>query len=177
MSWIATATGGRFYFDERLSPEHVRFQDIAIALSNICRWTGQISNHYSVAEHSWHCSYLVPPQWALCALLHDATEGYCNDLARPLKRTLPDYMAAEDRIWREAIAPAFDLPEKLPDCVKAADTAMLKREAQQFYPKELADDIAIPGPAADVNLHMWDPYYSRFYFVRRYLELTGKVTP
>lgn len=172
MAYITTASGGRFHFDHRMSPDDVRFSDVAIALSNICRWTGQIEEFYSVAEHSWHCSYIVPPEHALCALLHDATEPYTNDLARPLKRTLPDYMAAEDRVWREAVAPAFGLPEVLPQCVKDADTAMLKCEVYQLYPHHVGDDLAIPGPQAARILRLWSPKQARHFFTKRYLELT-----
>lgn len=169
MSYISTATGGRFYFD---AEQIVKIEDIGCALSNLCRFTGQIWDFYSIAEHSWHTSYLVPPEHALCALLHDATEAYCNDLARPFKRMLPDYMAAEDRIWRKAVAPTFGLPAELPECVKQADMAMLKMEVNRLYPSHVAEELNLPGEPAPRALRLWAPKQARYFFMKRYEELT-----
>ena len=170
MSWISTASGGRFYFD---TEQVVKIEDIACALGNLCRFTGQVDEFYSIAEHSVHVSHLVPPEHQLCALLHDATEAFCNDLARPFKRTLPDYMAAEDRIWRKAVAPTFGLPATLPQCVKDADMAMLKLEVELLYPPHVARDLNLPGEAASAHLHLWTPKRARFFFMQRYKELTA----
>jgi hypothetical protein len=169
--WISTASGGRFYFKRK---QKVDIGDIAVALSNICRFTGQIYDFYSVAEHSWHCSYLVPKVHALCALLHDGTEAYVNDLASPFKRTQPDYVAAEDFIWRGSIAHTFNLPQILPQCVKDADMAMLKAEVKRLYPPHVSEDLYLPGPIADVGLHLWTPAFARYHFMARFNELTGE---
>src|SRR5438128_12538670 len=81
--WMQTYTGRAFYpLDPRL--DDICIEDIAHALSMLCRYGGQCQEFYSVAEHSVLMSYAVNPQHALWALLHDATESYMGDLIRPL---------------------------------------------------------------------------------------------
>ena len=89
MSWITTQSGKHFDFNN-LSAADICIEDISCALSNLCRFTGHVQDFYSVAQHSVHVSYLVPPEFALEALLHDAAEAYCNDISAPRKRLLPD---------------------------------------------------------------------------------------
>ena len=49
--WMQTATGGVFWpVDPR--PEDVEIEDIAHALSLICRYCGHVREFYSVAQHS-----------------------------------------------------------------------------------------------------------------------------
>ena len=35
---------------------------------------GSASNHYSIAQHSWYCSFIGPSEEALERLLHDGSE-------------------------------------------------------------------------------------------------------
>ena len=52
--WIQTFTGKRMYpLDPK--PEDICIEDIAHALSNICRFTGHTKKFYSVGEHSINC--------------------------------------------------------------------------------------------------------------------------
>jgi 5'-deoxynucleotidase YfbR-like HD superfamily hydrolase len=170
MSWLQTSTGG--VFDVLTSgPEHVRLDDIAHALSNLCRFGGHCRRFYSVAEHSVHVSHLVPPAYALEGLLHDASEAYCVDLPRPIKQILPGYRALEGRIGR-VVRQAFGLPlfESLP--VKAADNAMLLAERDALLPLSplpwtWAEGLA---PADRVPMCL-TPEGAKAAFLTRYLEL------
>lgn len=170
-NFISTVSGRRFYFD-CIEDNVAHLADIGHALGNICRFTGQCFEFYSVAEHSVHVSYLVPPELALVGLLHDATEAYCNDIAKPLKNYLPDYERIEDRVWR-VIAKQFGMPDKLPPEVKAADMAMLKREIGLLLPPHCLEELDLPGDPAPVNLSVWQPREARFFFRQRLMELTA----
>ncbi len=87
MSFIKTFSGKHFYYD-RINKDDIVINDIAVSLSNICRFAGHLSHFYSVAQHAVLCSQLVPQEFAFEALMHDATEAYCQDIPAPLKRLL-----------------------------------------------------------------------------------------
>ena len=102
------------YFDLQ-DPSASRFEvtDIAHALSNICRFTGHTQRFYSVAEHSVICSHMVPPEDAMAALMHDASEAFIGDVSTPLKSLLPDYKSVERRV-EQAVWSRLGLPPTLP---------------------------------------------------------------
>ncbi len=128
--WIQTISGRQFWpLDPR--PEEVFIEDIAWALSMLCRYGGHCRRFYSVAEHSVWVSDNVPEEDALWGLLHDATEAYLVDVPRPVKRCLPAYRAYEDALAR-VIAERFGLPWPMPEAVKQVDTAMLLVERDQL---------------------------------------------
>ena len=89
---------GRYFDLLNPDPNEIDIDDIASALSKITRFTGHGRFAYSVAEHSVHCASLVPPDYALEALLHDAQEAYLGDVSSPLKALLPEYRAIEHRV-------------------------------------------------------------------------------
>ena len=83
--WMQTYTGQKFFpLDPK--PEEINIEDIAHALSQMCRFSGHTSTFYSVAQHSILCSRLAGcEEVAFAALLHDAAEAYVGDMIRPLK--------------------------------------------------------------------------------------------
>jgi len=98
--WIQTYTGKPFYFDN-IDSNEICIEDIAHALSNICRFGGHTPFHYSVAQHSLLVSRLVPREYALEALLHDATEAYIGDMVTPLKRRIPEFSGYEAELSKK----------------------------------------------------------------------------
>jgi 5'-deoxynucleotidase YfbR-like HD superfamily hydrolase len=127
---ILTIDGDYFNF---LNPEASRITITAIAqgLSNLCRFTGQCKEFYSVAQHSYLASTIVPPEHAFAALMHDAAEAYLGDVSRPLKQLLPDYRRIETRV-ESAIAATFNLPATMPSCIKQADLVLLATEQRDL---------------------------------------------
>jgi hypothetical protein len=103
-----TTLSGKFF--DILKPEEYEYdiEEIATALSNLCRYTGHVNTFYSVAEHSVLVSRIVPERLALAGLLHDASEAYLGDVSSPLKKLLPEYKRIEDRVQR-AIEELLDL--------------------------------------------------------------------
>lgn len=78
--------------------------DIAHSLAYQCRFTGHTKFFYSVAQHSILVASIVPMEYKLAALLHDASEAYLHDIPRPLKRLEPFksfYKHYEDKIMQQ----------------------------------------------------------------------------
>lgn len=169
--WMQTYTGKAFYpLDPR--PEDIDIVDIAHALSQLCRFGGHCNRFYSVAEHSVLVSHSVPPQYALEALLHDATEAYVVDVPRPLKAALSRvYANIEEGIWR-VLAIKWDLPKIRSLAVKNADNAVLLAEKA-----ELLDEPPLPWlwaegmVAAPVKIRGLAPAAACELFLFRFTEL------
>lgn len=109
------------------TPEMFCIDDIAHALSMQCRFGGHLPQFYSVAQHSVMCSLEVQPEFALQALMHDASEAYLLDIPRPIKQRIPDYKRIENDLM-DVLANVFgfDWPES--PLVKAADEKLLQLE-------------------------------------------------
>jgi hypothetical protein len=170
--WMQLASGRQFWpLDPR--PDEVHIEDIAHALSMMCRYGGHTTRFYSVAEHCVHISRACSPENALAGLLHDASEAYATDIIRPIKPFLPGYRQIEDRL-SDCIAAAFGLPEAMPAEVKALDIAILRNEYEQIMATCPAEDwglrySGIPGLA----LQGWPPSRAKARFLARFRELTS----
>jgi 5'-nucleotidase len=129
-SYIQTFTGKQIT-PIMPDPKDICIEDIAHALSNQCRWTGHVREFYSVANHCILGSYYAPLGHKLPFLLHDASEAYLSDVARPIKQQ------QEFKIYREiegrllyAIETVFKLPHGILECstIKNIDKRMLHTE-------------------------------------------------
>ena len=174
---ICTATG-RYVRPLDLQPEDVAIEDVAHALSNLCRFSGHTRRFYSVAQHSVLVSRLLDgtghERWGL---LHDASEAYLIDLPRPLKHDSmlgPPYLAAEARA-RLTIAARFDLPLPLPDDVRDADSAMLAAERRDLMPQGPRWAMLRGVTPPDERVIGWEPWKAEAAFLARYEMLWGRV--
>jgi hypothetical protein len=167
--WFLTYSGTRCYpHDPRV--EDICIEDIAHALSMLCRYTGQCARFYSVAEHSILTSLMVPPELSLEALLHDATEAYLGDMSRPVKRGLPEYTLLE-RLHHAAICERFRLPFHEHPLVKRADNDILQTEFRTLF-RPLDDYSEVPGTFdPTVRLFCWPPAHAEIAFLNRYRAL------
>lgn len=170
--WVQTRSG-RAYWPMNPRAAEVDIDDIAHSLSMICRFGGHTRFFYSVAEHSVLVSQCVPPEHALQALLHDATEAYVGDMVRPLKQSMPGYCDIEDKNWL-VIAEKFGVPAQMHESIKAADNAVLLAEKAALLeaspiPWTWADGIE----AANVPIVGYAPAIARGKFIARFAELVA----
>lgn len=156
-SWMQTFTGHQFWpLDPH--PEDIFIEDIAHALSNICRYGGHVDRFYSVAEHSWLLSKYISKENAAWALMHDAAEAYIGDMVRPLKKSMLSFGNIETQILK-AIAIRFDLPGyTYPQEVTEADNRILLTErdalmAATRHPWVQDEDGTEPLPVKVVGFH------------------------
>ena len=94
---------GVFFSPLEPHPEDIRAEDIAHALSLLCRANGHFSCFYSVGQHCLACEAEasaagLPRATRLACLLHDASEAYISDITRPVKLGLPEYRVIEKRL-------------------------------------------------------------------------------
>ena len=137
--WMCTHTGKKFYFSH-IHPDMICLEDIAHALSRICRFNGHIKNFYSIGEHSLLTSRMVEDRLKVDALLHDAGEAYMSDMSRPLKMIMNDtsgnmYKQIEMDILH-CINKKFDFPELSEDDkmkIKLADNTALYIESHSSF--------------------------------------------
>lgn len=120
-------------------PEDICIEDIAHALSLLCRFNGQCDFHYSVAQHSVLVMHQVSYEIKLEALLHDAAEAYVGDLSTPVKMVLRQedssftFDLLEGRFHR-AIDEKFKLAHKplIVELIHKADLAALATEKRDI---------------------------------------------
>lgn len=117
------------------TPEMICIEDIAHALSNICRFGGHVNEFYSVAQHSIHVFELAEEEDKLLALLHDASEAYLYDMPTPIKKELPEYKKAEHKLML-VIAEKFGFDWPMNERIEIIDNKMLHWEFKQLMLKE-----------------------------------------
>src|SRR5689334_22178347 len=65
--------------------------DAATALSNLCRYAGQVKEFYSVAEHTLGVADMLPTELEFEGLCHDLEESLIIDLPKPVKYQMAGY--------------------------------------------------------------------------------------
>lgn len=164
-----------------LKLEDISIEDIAHSLALKCRFGGHTTRFLSVAEHSVNVSKLVSWEYALPALLHDASEAYLPDIASPLKPYAhfleedggyAPFSEIERRIQR-AILARFSIPELSPAVqeVHTMDLQCLWLERDQF----LRPAVTAWGDTPSFNLYIngLSPIQAEDLFLERFTRLTG----
>jgi len=147
-------------------------EDIAQGLSNICRYSGQCSKFYSVAEHSLHVSE-VASEYKREALMHDAAEAFLGDVTRPLKQLLPQFKKIEKNV-EKAIFARFALDHSSLVALKSIDLSVLAAEQEQMMPAGTdywTKDSGISP--AKISIAFLSPNEGRLQFLRRFAELSS----
>lgn len=114
---IITTHSGQQVDIEAPQSDTLRIEDIAHALSFLCRGSGQANFFFSVARHCVYCAAEAQARGfsrevVLACLLHDASEAYMTDVPKPIKDNLiPQYRKYEDalldRIYEKFIGRAL----------------------------------------------------------------------
>ena len=118
--------------------------DIAHALSLICRAGGHFPQFYSVCQHSVACAREAAARGygarlQLLCLLHDASEAYLADITRPVKAQLPQYESYEARLQGliyETFAGGAPTAQEQKQ-LSAVDDCMLRAEFLHFMNVDL----------------------------------------
>ena len=201
--YILTHSGIRFH---PLAPKPADFliEDIAYALSNICRYGGHVP-FYSVGEHSVlvseaaeaYASHDDAGPWArpavvrlaLCALLHDAAEAYPpGDILGPMKKThafagVASLQSEIETMLAERFTPW--LSGSLNEVVHDADQWLFGCEATSLRrpcgAAEKADVAALKRRLSVLRffsepvIRRLEPSKARALFMRRYGALTKEL--
>lgn len=177
MTWSQTYSGHKF---DILNPDRdaIVIEDIAHSLALINRFNGHTKWPYSVAQHSVLVSQLVPEQYALHGLMHDAAEAYLGDIPKPWKSyvsigglDIGDIEADID----DAIHDRFGLLGGTPEEVWAADFAALCGERSALMPSEHnwgpVDEWSDEFDPPVIERISWQ--WAEQSFLRRFRELTA----
>jgi len=153
-NYITTYTGRHFY---PLAPnkDDIIIEDIAHALSLICRGNGHVKTFFSVGQHCLNCAREAlargySKRVVLACLLHDASECYMSDVPRPFKKQLPSYIEAEDRLL-DVIYEKFlgsPLTEDEIAQVKLMDDTMLWYDLTYL----LGEQLQTPAPKTEIEI-------------------------
>lgn len=146
--YIATYTRDHFYPLDP-DPQNVHIEDIAHALSMLCRGNGHVSSFFSVGQHCINCAKEAKmrnysPRVALACLLHDASECYLSDVPRPFKKEFKEYIQWENKIllviYRKYLGSELSeeetqLVRKIDDDMLAYDLSVLLDEKVDHLPE------------------------------------------
>jgi hypothetical protein len=147
---IRTASGGIINFHGP-DPGQITLEDIARGLANVCRYSGQVRQFYSVAEHCIMVSRHAPLHLKPYALIHDAAEAYIGDVPRPVKLLCPEYQAVEHRV-EQAILKRFNIGQPSSGdlyIIKTLDNASLLLEASALKVGDSSQWLDVPGEPLD----------------------------
>lgn len=170
--WIQSFSATQI-FPREMAHSVFTVEDVAQGLGKRCRFTGQCSSFYSVAEHSVLGAEALlestsDRELAAAFLLHDVSEAFLPDVPTPLKPFLSVELAEDDlRPWADLeaqhtreILERFGLAKLLPivdgPLVHEMDLAMLQLERSQLHGKPPMP-WGISTPPAAAYLRYWTP--------------------
>lgn len=152
-------------------PQHFTIEDIADALSKICRFGGHTSKFYSVAEHSIRVSQNVRSEFMRQALMHDAAEAFIGDVVYPMKCLFPTIKMLEHQI-QKIIFDKYGIDYPISPEVKIVDLRMLATERQQLLTEQEREwPVLLKAEPYHFRLHQCEPSAAAEWFNRAAREL------
>lgn len=171
---------GRYldYLDPQ--PEDIELADIARGLAQTCRFAGQTTRFYSVAEHAIYVADLVieagHPELAFAALHHDSHEAYMTDWPTPLKEAIGREVFDSLCFHLDgAIATKFGFPDShfVAPPIHAADLTALRHEAATLkFSHGTGPHWGFDAPLDPLAGIGWDPDEAERKFLKAHRRLT-----
>jgi len=151
---ITTKSGRQVSLLNPLSSQ-IDIGDIAHGLAYQCRFNGQTTRFYSIAQHCLMVASILPGHLKLAGLLHDAAEAYVGDIVQPLKLLLPDFQMIEDR-FIQVIGLRLGISLGYHPDIKHADLVALATEKRDLLPRERCNWAVLDGisPMSRLTLPM-----------------------
>ena len=169
MRRIGGLTGARQDIGHNTAPGQVSIEDIAHVLASTCCFAGRARIVFSIAQHDYLASTIVPPDDALAALLLHAGDA--------LKELLPACLDAEGQAIADVLAD-LGAPPCLPPSVKYADLVLRATERRDLHPPH---DDAWTGTTQASSLappiQPLAPIVAKHLFLDRYYELRPETDP
>ncbi len=177
-NWMNTSTGKRFY-PSAPDANVICMSDIANGLAMDCRYSGQIdiNKFYSVAEHSFILAkYALDLNWnakgAFAILMHDAAEGYLNDLCRAVKGAVGESYKFLEADVQQVIADKDGIAEfyegDMGEAIKTLDRRICVNEKKALFRHDIqwpaSNLVALPG----VTIRCMSPRYAKVEFLKMY---------
>lgn len=168
--WLTTYSGRKFIVTQA-TEDDIFIEDIAHALSNICRFGGHCQKFYSVAEHCCRLCDIVEDDAKLAALLHDAPEALTGtaDVPSLIKhRLLSEICLIEGRLLgiiyskykvNEVVTfrPAFHQAERALLATEVRDLMVINHLGWELLVEPLLPVI-----------HPWGPKMAEHEYLRRF---------
>jgi 5'-deoxynucleotidase YfbR-like HD superfamily hydrolase len=179
MKTTVQLTHGEYFDPFAPDPALINLDGLATALSNLCRFTGNVRHFYSVAQHAVYVSENCHPGYADLGLHHDDPEGLgLGDLPAPIKHT-EDFAAfrwLEDKVMA-AVVQRFSLHGDFHESVKIADRRMvltekrdLKVNDDQLWEYQTYQLYGFDITPFEFKIAPWPPAYAKERFLRRHEE-------
>lgn len=176
MEHITTFTGEDF---TPLTPniDQIKIEDIAHALSLMCRANGHLICFFSIAQHSINCANEAKAKGLslriqLACLLHDASEAYLSDITRPVKKHLLKYIVFEknlqDTIYNKFLNTPLSNEEH--EHIKQIDDDMLVCEFNALMKKKVFDHL--PAISSNPSFDFTNFEEAEKEFIRKFIEIT-----
>lgn len=184
-------TGSNFFDYEEPEKSTMTLEDVAHAISNICRWGGHCDPWFSVGQHVCFVYDLVvassdDPVVALIALHHDDHESLRGDIPTPRKGYLkkhnmlyPGEEVAQDTwIYTTLVGINYPFDPELKIPVKRADKKALETERRYLKPRGIQwyNDGDYKDP---LTFEIFEPYLQdldwKQEYLKRHEEAKGKL--
>lgn len=163
MRRTVTPIGAGHDLGKNTAPGQASIEDIAHVLASTCCFAGRAHTFYTIAQHDFLASTVVPPDDALAALLLHAGDA--------LRELLPACLDAEGQTTADILAD-LGAPPCLPPSVKYADLVLRAIARRDLDPPH--NDALIGAAQASPlvrPIQALAPIVAKHLFVDRYYEL------